>query len=401
VTLNTIRELADALRPRYRAATRVEKKVILDEFCATTGYHRKAAIRLLNRAPLPARPSKRGRPAVYRGGELLSLLLILWEASGYVCGKYLPAAIPALLERLEHCETLLVDRDMRQKLTTISGATVDRLLQPYRQQRLGQPSFSDRVASDLSHKIATHTFAELRKLTVGHMEMDLVLHCGMTTSQFYLTTLVAVDIVTSWTECVPVWGKGKERVGGAVAKVQRQLPFPLLGIHTDNGGEFINDILYQYAQHQDLAFSHSRPYKKNDQPHVEQRNGSLVRRLIGYGRYNTRAAYNQLQQVYTLACLHANFFRPTAKLVARERRGSKIIKRYDDPQTPYQRLLATDHLTAEQRAQLKTQYEQLNPLRLQRELATAIDTLWKMEAPDPVSERAQRLRQMTNEPAHR
>ena len=401
MTLDAIRELADALRPRYQRTTRPGKKVILDEFCATTGYHRKAAIRLLNRAPRPTGPSKRGRPAVYRGGQLLSLLLVLWEASGYVCGKYLPAAIPALLERLEHGETLLVDRDTRQKLTTISGTTVERLLQPYRQRRLGQPSLSDRVASDLSHKIAAHTFAQLRKLPVGHMEMDLVLHCGMTTSQFYLTTLVAVDIVTSWTECVPVWGQGKERVAGAVAKIARQTPFALLGIHTDNGGEFINDILYQFAQRQNLAFSHSRPYKKNDQPRVEQRNGSLVRRLIGYGRYNTHAAYNQLQQVYTLACRHANFFRPTAKLVARERRGSKIIKRYDDPQTPYQRLLATDHLTAEQRAQLNAQYEQLNPLRLQRELTTAIDTLWKMEAPDPASERAQRLAQITKELAHR
>lgn len=401
MTPNAIKEWADALRPRYQEATKGGKKVILDEFCATTGYHRKSAIRRLQRVSRPAGAKARGRPAVYQGGELMSRLLLLWEASGYVCGKYLAVVLPELLERLEQCEALLVDKDLRAKLSGMSGSTVERLLKPYRQRQLGQPHVSDRVASDLSHKIAVHTFAELRDLPVGHMEVDLVLHCGMTTSEFYLTTLVAVDTVSAWTECVPVWGKGKERVAGAVAKVQRQLPFPLLGIHSDNGGEFINDTLYQFAQQQHLTFTHSRPYKKNDQPRVEQRNGSLVRRLIGYGRYNTRAAYNQLQQVYTLACLHANFFRPMAKLLARERQGSKVIKRYDAPLTPYQRLQATDRLTAPQRARLQAQYEQLNPLLLQRELAAAIDKLWKLEAVDPTSQRAQRLRQAADDATRR
>lgn len=401
VTPNAIKELANAVRSRYEAATKDQKKVILDEFCATTGYHRKSAIRLLHRQARPSGSKAKGRPPVYRGGELMSLLLLLWEASGYVCGKYLAAVLPALLERLEQCEALLLSQEVRHKLCTMSGATAERLLKPYQERRLIQPHVSDRVVSDLSHKIAVHTFAELRELPVGHMEADLVLHCGMTTSDFYLTTLVAVDTVTSWTECVAVWGKGKERVAGAVAKMQRQLPFPLLGIHSDNGGEFINDILYQFAQQHHLAFTHSRPYKKNDQPRVEQRNGSLVRRLIGYGRYNTHAAHNQLQQVYDLARLQANFFRPTAKLIRRERQGSKVIKRYDDPLTPCQRLLATDQLTPAQRTALQAQYEQLNPLSLQRDLAAAIAKLWKLAAVDPASEHAQRLREATHEAASR
>jgi hypothetical protein len=401
VTPNAIKELADALRPRYGTATKDEKKVILDEFCATTGYHRKSAIRLLHRQARPRSAKARGRPPVYRGGELMSLLLLLWEASGYVCGKYLAPALPGLLERLEQCEALLVDKEVRQKLRAMSGATAERLLKPYQQRRLIHPHVSDRVASDLSHKIAVHTFAELRALPVGHMEVDLVLHCGMTVSDFYLTSLVAVDTVTSWTECMAVWGKGKQRVAGAVAKVQHQLPFPLLGIHSDNGGEFINDVLYRLAQEEHLLFTHSRPYKKNDQPRVEQRNGSFVRRLIGYGRYNTHAACDQLQKVYTLACLQANFFRPVSKLLRRERRGSKVIKRYDDPRTPYQRLLATNQLTPAQRATLQNRYNQLNPLSLQRELAVAIDKLWKLQAVDPTSERAQRLREAVHDAASR
>lgn len=401
VTLNAIKELASALRPRYEAATKDQKKVILDEFCATTGYHRKSAIRLLHRYARPSGAKARGRPAVYRGGELMSLLLLLWEASGYVCGKYLAPALPALLGRLEQCEALLVGEEVRQKLCRMSGATAERLLKPFQERRLIHPHVSDRLVSDLSHKIAVHTFAELRGLPVGHLEVDLVLHCGTTTSDFYLTSLVAVDTVTSWTECMAVWGKGKERVAGAVAKIQRQLPFPLVGIHSDNGGEFINDMLYQFAQQHHLAFTHSRPYKKNDQPRVEQRNGSLVRRLIGYGRYNTRAAYNQLQQVYDLARLQANFFRPTAKLIKCERQGSKVIKRYDDPLPPYQRLLASDQLTAAQRTALQAQYEQLNPLSLQRGLAAAIAKLWKLAAIDPASEHAQRLREAAHEAASR
>jgi hypothetical protein len=401
VSPNAIKEYADAVRPRYQAATRDQKKVMLDEFCATTGYHRKSAIRLLQEPSPPMIERPRGRPPLYQGGALLSELLVLWEASGYVCGKYLAAALPGLLERLEQCGAVLVDSDLRRRLITLSGATADRLLQAHRPRPLGQPLVQDRLASDLSHKIAVHTFAELRGLPVGHLEVDLVLHCGMSTQEFFLTTLVAVETVTSWTVCLPVWGKGKERVAGAVARVQRQVPFPLRGIHSDNGGEFINDILYQYAQQHELSFTHSRPYKKNDQPRVEQRNGSLVRRLIGYERYNSRAAYQQLEQVYQLACLHANFFRPTAKLLGRERQGSRVIKRYDEPRTPYQRLLASGVLAKEQRAQLEAQYQQLNPLQLQRELGAAIEKLWKMEAVDPVSERAQRLRQAAEEAAHR
>jgi len=391
VTSKAIQELADALRSRYLAATRDQKKVILDEFCATTGYHRKSAIRLLCKHE-PTGQRRRGRPAVYTGGELQSSLLLLWEASGYSCGKYLAAALPALIPKLEQSGALVLSSALRQTLLQMSAATIDRRIRPHRQRRLGQPYVSERVASDLSHKIAVHSFADLRALPSGHLEVDLVLHCGMTTSEFYLTSLVTVDTASSWTECVPVWGKGKARVAGAVAKIQRQLPFAIVGIHSDNGGEFINDSLYQFCQRENIQFSHSRPYKKNDQPRVEQRNGSLVRRLIGYGRYTSHAAYNQLERVYTLACQHANFFRPTAKLIDRERQGSKLIKHYDAPRTPYQRLLDHGQLSEQARAELQTRYATLDPLQLQRDLAVAIEQLWKLEAVDPASERAQRLR---------
>jgi transposase InsO family protein len=397
MTHAAIQELADCVRPRYREASRAKKKLILDEFCENTGYHRKAVIRLLNHRPVGNTGKRRGRPRMYAGGELMSALLLLWEASGFVCANYLPAALPALIERLEQSGGLSFGKAVRERLARISPSTCARLLKDHNQHRLKQPYIRHGVVSDLSHRIALHTFAELRDLPVGHMEIDLVLHCGMTTGGFFLTTLVAVDTRSSWTFCTPVWGKNKERVGGAVARLQREVPFQLLGIHSDNGTEFINNTLYQYCQRRGLQFTHSRPYHKNDQPRVEQRNGSLVRRLVGYGRYTSRQAMLQLEEVYTLACLHANFFRPTAKLLKRERQGARVIKIYDTPQTPFQRLLASGELTAQQEAALRDQYVTLNPLNLQRQLRQALDALWLLEAPDPLSERMQRLSETIQE----
>ena len=278
------------LRPRYRAAKRRAKSTILDEFCKTTGYHRKSAIRLLNRRPRQSPAKRRGRPPIYHGGEFISALLLVWEASGFICGQYLQPAMPQLLERMEASGELLLTSDLREKLLAVSGAVIDRLLKPHRAARRARPQLGNRMVSDLRNKIAAHTFAELRKLGLGHMEIDLVLHCGMTTRDFHLTTLVAVDIATSWTECLPVWGKGKERVAGSVARLKRQLPIALAGIHSDNGSESINDTLYAFCQKEQLHFSHGRTRQSNDQPRVEQRNGSLVRRLIGDGRYSTRKA---------------------------------------------------------------------------------------------------------------
>ena len=401
MTHQAIVEYLASLRPRYKLAGRAEKKVILDEFCRTTGYRRKSAIRALNREPRKGGRERRGRPRLYSGGPLISALLLVWEASGFVCGKYLSAGMGALVERMEACGELLLGSELRQKLLSMSGATIDRLLKPHRQARLRRPHVPDRIVSDLQHKIAVHTFADLRDKQLGHMETDLVLHCGRTAKGFYLTTLTAVEIKTSWMECFAIWGKGKERVGGGVARLQRRVPFTLLGVHTDNGGEFINDTLYGYCQRKELEFSHSRSYEKNDQPRVEQRNGSFVRRLIGYGRYTSKAAHAQLQRVYDLACLQANFLKPTAKLTGTQRQGAKVIKHYDQPQTPYQRLLTSGQLTDQQAAALRERYAQIHPLRLQRQIGEEIDKLWRLEAVDPTSEKAERLRQAAKEASHR
>ena len=396
-----IQELAEALRSRYRSASRLEKTKILDEFCATTGYHRKSAIRLLCRRSRPSSGKPRGRPPIYVGGEFTSALLLIRKASGYICGKYLPSAMPALIAQLERHEGLALGSDVRSKLLAMSGATADRLLQPHRRTRLPRRSISRRVVSDVRKKIERHTFAQLRELPLGHVEVDLVLHSGMTSKGFCLTTLTAVEINSSWTICIPVWGKGKTRVGGAVARLQRQAPYTLLGVHSDNGTEFINNTLYQFCQRNQLAFTSGRTHHPNDQPRVEQRNGSVPRRLIGYARYATREAMEQMDEVYLQACLHANFFKPTAKLVRVDRHGAKTAKFYDTPMTPYQRLLASGQLSDVQCHVLQEQFSQLNPLQLQRDLETALDALWLMESVDPASERMDQLTRAAKEASTR
>jgi hypothetical protein len=391
MTRESILEYAAAVRRRYRKASKAQKGLILTEFCLTTGYHRKSAIRLLNRKPQGGKKGKRGRPREY-GHEITRVLKIAWEATGRVCSKLLAPFMPELIETLERHGEIAPSPEVREKLLRVSPATIDRLLKPFRLRPLRRPYAKSRAASLLRNKIAMRTFAELRGLEMGHLEVDLVLHCGMSTEGFYLATLVGVDIATGWTECVPVWGKTQSRVGSSVDRIRRQVPFKLLGIHSDNGSEFINHPLYDYCRRHDILFTRSRPYKKNDQPRVEQKNGALVRHLVGYGRYTTRAAYEQLGRVYALVRLHTNFFQPMAKLVDRIRHGAKVHKQYDRARTPHQRLLALAVLNDERSQELEKLYRSLNPLQLHRHIDQELEKLWRLEAVDPASELAARVR---------
>jgi hypothetical protein len=194
--------------------------------------------------------------------------------------------------------------------------------------------------------------------------------------------LVAVDLVTSWTECLPVWGKGQSRVGAAIEQLRRQLPFPLLGLNSDNGTEFINHALWKYCQSHGITFTRSRSYKKNDQAHVEQKNWSVVRRLVGYDRFDSRAAFDTLPQLYQLVRLHTNFFQPTSKLIGTQRQGAKVHKQYDLAQTPYQRLLAAAALSPAQSEALAAYYSYLNPVKLRSEIEQVQHGLWKLARED-------------------
>jgi hypothetical protein len=256
---------------------------------------------------------------------------------------------------------------------------MDRLLGPYRQLGLRRPYLSSRAQVGLKALIPIRTFADWEGLTkVGYLEGDLVAHCGESTEGFYLHTLDTIDIRSGWTELVVIFGRQQERVGGAVDQIRRRLPFALRGFDCDNGSEFINQGLYDYCRRHQIEFTRSRPYKKNDQAHVEQRNWYAVRRVVGYDRYSSKAAFAQLGKVYSLLQDHLNFFDPIRKLQSKEKIDGKVRKRYDRAATPYQRLLASGQLPSEKAEALRRQYERLNPVKLRHELEQALEKLWTL-----------------------
>jgi hypothetical protein len=376
VTPRAVREYVEALRPRYVRADRADKGRILSEFCRTTGYHRVSAIRLFGRCS-SGPGERRGRPAFY-GPEEASAIKRLHEASGQMCSKLFVPFLPRLLEALERCGEIELSGSVRERVLRVSASTVDRLLAPSRLVLPRRPYAQSRAASAIQALVPVRTFSEWEGTEVGSLQMDLVSHCGESTEGFYLTTLVAVDVAVGWSEPRVVWGKGKSRVGGAAEGVRRALPFRMREIHTDNGGEFINDALYPWARRNGIGFTRGRPYKKNDQAVVEQKNWTLVRKLVGYDRYSSKAAYQVLERLYRSLRLYANFFQPLRKLIGKERVGAKVKKRYDRARTPYERLLEAGVLGEEKRGELERLYQKLNPVGLRREIDEALELLWKL-----------------------
>lgn len=369
------REYAQAVRARYARASKEEKGQILDEYCRTTGVHRKAAIRCLRRAPAVRR--RAGRPARY-GPPFAAAVGELWEISDRLCGKLLTAALPALLPALERHGALTLAGDVREQLLTASAATLDRVLRRVRQQRGRQPRRAAGRASALRQQVPIRTWGQWRDVTPGAMQGDLVLHCGEATDGFYLTTLVAIDVASSWTELQAIWGIGQQRVRSGIAQAHARLPVAVREWHTDNGHEFLNRAVLDYARQHEIQVTRGRSYRKNDQAWVEQRNAVAIRRLVGHDRYSSRAAYAVLQRLYEPLRLQLNFFRPVRKLLSKRREGSKVRKRYDRPQTPYQRLVAAGVLTAAQHAALEQQYLALNPRALSQQITQALEVLWKL-----------------------
>jgi hypothetical protein len=267
---------------------------------------------------------------------------------------------------------------MEAQLCRISPSSIDRLLRPYRRLGGRRPFTTTRPGSPLKNSIPIRTFADWEENRPGFLEADLVSHCGESSEGFCLTTLSTVDVATGWSECIGVWGKGQERVGGAVHRVRKRLPFPLLGLDSDNGSEFINHHLYAYCHREGITFTRSRSYKKNDSCHVEQKNWSVVRRLVGYDRYNSHAALETLNRLYDLLRLYINFFQPVMKLVSKTRHGAKVHKVYDTAKTPYQRLLQAGVLTKAKQQELAATYHGLNPVLLLKQINEILECLWRL-----------------------
>ena len=376
-------EYAREVGARYRRASRLEKSRILNEFCKTGKYNRKYAIGLLRNPPSSrAVPIRRPRATVY-GKEERTSLTRLWEISNGLCSKRLIPFLPELITALERHEEISLTEQTRQKLLTISPATADRLLATVRRSLPNHGLSTTKPGTLLRNQIPIHTHYSWDDHKPGFFEIDLVAHCAESAAGEFCYTFTLTDIATGWTECQSLANRGQNSVVEGIARVRQILPFTMLAIDSDNGSEFINHHLVRYCAEHELTFTRSRPYKKNDQCHVEQKNWTVVRQHIGYGRYEGAEECRLLQRVHSWLRLHINFFQPSLKLIYKERdkdNAAKVRKEYDQARTPYQRLLATGVMDKETTTEMKTFYESLNPVEILERLNAAIRGLQKAQA---------------------
>jgi hypothetical protein len=378
------REVVARVAPRYQEVGGKQKSPILDEFVATTGYARKYAIRLLSSPVRTPAPIQRSRPRRY-GPAVGEALTVAWSAANGICAKRLVPFLPDLVSALERHGHLHLDGETRALLVRLSPATADRLLRSVRQTDKPRGSSTTKPGGLLKQQIPVRTFAAWDDVRPGFLEADLVAHCGGNAEGAFLYTLTLTDVSTGWTECLPLLHRGQDAVIQALTHARRLLPFPLLGLDTDNGGEFINAAMLAYCAGEHITFTRGRVARSNDQCFVEQKNGSIVRQLVGYDRFTGEPAYRQLAELYRAVRLYVNFFQPSVKLRAKERNGSQVCRRYDVARTPYQRVLAAEILdipTQEWLSQLATA---LDPVLLLRQLQTLQDALWRHASLPPAA----------------
>ena len=376
LTMAERRAVTRATAVRYRAASKSAKTVILDELCALTGWHRDHARRALRAGlgPRPARRPRAPRPLVY-GPQVVAALRLVWAVLDAPAGKRLAPFLPEVVARLRACGELDIDDATAAALCSMSAATIDRRLAGDRARLTLKGRSGTKPGSLLKSQIPVRTWADWDDAAPGFVEIDLVGHEGGDPRGDFCQTLTATAVSTGWTETKAVKNKAQKWVFAALKEIRTAVPFPLLGIDSDNGAEFINDQLLRYCTTEQLTFTRSRPGRKNDGAHVEQKNWSVVRRAVGYHRYDTDAELALLNEIYARLRLQINFFTPQQKLVSKTRDGAKVTKRYDTARTPYQRVLADERITSEIKTALTEQYQTLNPAQLRRDLLDLSDHL--------------------------
>lgn len=363
------REYLEAVHRRYRNATRHEKTAILDEFCVNYGCHRKHAIRILRGFKRFTKPRarKRGKPPVYQNAAIINPLKEIWVAANLPCSKRLKAMLPIWLPGYGEFFGELSE-EVTQALLNISAPTIDRILSPVRihYTKRGRSTTKPGTLLRKQIPIKTNQWDESRP---GFLEADTVAHCGDSTQGMYVNTIDFVDIATGWTEQRAVWGKGEAGVLDHIRSLEKTLPFPILGFDCDNGGEFLNQHLLRHftQRKQPVQFTRSRAYHKDDNAHVEQKNWTHVRQWLGYDRLDRQKLVPLLNNLYTQEWrLFHNFFCPSVKLLAKQRVGSKTIKRHDPPKTPYQRIMESPHIPESVKRSLSKKLETLNPFLLRK-----------------------------------
>jgi hypothetical protein len=361
ISKQTKRELLEALRQRYQQATKAEKTKVLDEFVAVAGCHRKHAIRLLAGIP-PVAAAGATVPRRTYDEAVREALIVLWETADRICGKRLKALLPGLVTALEQHGHLALDAAVRQRLLAASAATIDRLLASVRGSASGRKKRNK--ATKPSKQVPVRTFADWKEPSPGYLEIDFVSHGGESMQGTFLWSLVATDVCSGWTEVVPLLAREQSLVTEGLDVLRRQFPIPILGVDSDNDSAFINDTLLAYCQQARLEFTRSRAYQKNDQAWIEQKNGAIVRRFVGYERLAGVVAGQCLAQLYQLVRLYVNHFQPSFKLRSKTREGAKVKKTYYKPATPCERLLEHASVLEATKEKLRTEASRLDPLEL-------------------------------------
>ncbi|MBU2439734.1 MAG: transposase family protein [Candidatus Atribacteria bacterium] len=382
------------LRDRYRKSSKKEKTIMLDEFIRLTRYNRSYAARVLRlkevlgymhirgkrvRLVRDKRKIKRKKKKIYDEGVLVALKEI-WKICDYICSKRLAPFLKEIIPVLEKWREINLSAKVREKLFKISAATIDRLLTDTRKRFRIKGRSTTRPGSLLKKSIPIRTFADWDEAKPGFFEADLVSHDGGAVRGDFIQSLNFTDISTGWEEMIAVKNKAQRWVFSGIETIKERLPFSILGLDSDNGAEFINAHLIRYCEEHKITFTRSRPYRKNDSCFVEQKNWSVIRRAVGYARYDTDKELSILNELYVYLRLYVNFFQPVRKLIKKERIGSKVIKRYDEAKTPYRRVLASPDIEDEIKMKLKSQYAMLNPAELKRKITKLQDKLLKLNA---------------------
>jgi len=371
------REVLSAVAERYRSAARVEKGRILDALCRTTGWHRKHAVRALRRSGVDtasATEAPRERKRRY-GATIKDALTALWEASDRVCGKRLVTMIPSLVPALTRHGRLQLSEGEQAQLFAVSAATIDRMLGETKVAAVGGRRRRAGFYSAIRREVPIRTFNDWKDPAPGFCEVDMVAHGGTSVAGSFIQTLTMVDVATGWTECLPLLTRDGSLVVEAIRRAQSLFPWLLRGVDFDNDSAFMNDIVVPWCRGQKLEVTRSRAYKKNDQAFVEQKNGAVVRRLMGYGRFEGAETAHVMARLYAAARLYVNFFQPSFKLKEKRREGAKVIKRYHDPSTPYERALAHPMVAEAVKERLRAQYRTLDPVVLLAEIRSAQEEL--------------------------
>jgi hypothetical protein len=360
--------LTQTIKKRYRTSTKVDKSRILNELIATTGYNRSYARRLFNNLQKTGRKKKRRARARLYDQLVLVALKTIWMAADNICSKRLKPFLPELLEILEKNGEIVVDDKTRQKLIRLSCATIDRLLLSTRRRYQLKGRSTTKPGTLLRSAIPVRTYADWNESKPGFFEADLVALCGNSVAGGYINILDLTDVFTSWICLEAMMGKGQFGVHGSIDAIRRRLPFSLLGIDSDNGTEFVNEIINRYCQKHLITFTRIRPYRKNDNCFVEQKNFSVVRRFLGYTRRETEEELIVVREILKLIEIYVNFFQPSLKLIAKVRVDNRTKKTYDTAKTPFQRLLNSGILGSETKQKLFDFYYSQNPMALRRKI---------------------------------